>query len=269
MALLRFVCIAALFAQSAWAAEDDSLLLQTATDSEALPFHVPHAIGDALSGRFFLRTLNKGYKLAKDKLHETMQYPAASMPNCTETPALCQAPLNCDKNRVDYRETGRMLLRHVATLDGHSNLRPWCWDGARSFATTLVQHCIVNHDLMTSAKKTFELQKKAGIDLIDASYCFKEKHCLDTKVTVNTTVAEAEKFCDEKYGHDAWAKLNLISGKPKSKYFTKETGFQDSATPAFFGKMACAMGNYHCDIMYCKETYCKDEFYVKKFEHYL
>ena len=33
-----------------------------------------------------------------------------------------------------------------------------------------------------------------------------------------------------------------------------------------YAMTACAMGNFHCDVVFCRETYCKKEQYQHIFE---
>merc|ERR1719203_2424081 len=115
--------------------------------------------------------------------------------------------------------------------------------------------------------------RRLGVfDELDASYCFIEGHCTNTAVRDNTTAKEAEKMCNARFGHAGWAQWNLIPETPALigaglAMMNPKTGFHDKKITRFFLKLACVMGNYHCDVMYCKETYCKKEHYIKKFKH--
>merc|ERR1719282_624063 len=87
-------------------------------------------------------------------------------------------------------------------------------------------------------------------------------------------------MCDERYGRELWGsidtsrtpdsiKMRSVAKQILSGESTSSTGFagQEDTTP--FLVAACKMGNYHCDVVYCKETYCKDKDMVKKYGHWL
>jgi len=207
------------------------------------------------------------------------QLPALMLPtappfDCASNPHMCRAPFNCQswgqKDRFD------MMLNGVGK-SGHANLRFWC-DHAQ-YGQNLVKECLVNQDLKRSAQVVFDwtVAREDGTDLLDASYCFIEGHCTNTAVTDNTTLEEAEAMCDERLGHEAWASsfltkpalmAQLMEVQRKGGMDRRE-GFRHTLLTGMFLKFACSMGNYHCDVQYCKHTYCQKEYYVKKFAHLL
>merc|ERR1719433_1914021 len=87
-----------------------------------------------------------------------------------------------------------------------------------------------------------------GVGELDGSYCFIEGHCTDTKVTLNTTLAEAEKLCDEKYPD--WEKVGMDDlSKARAKGgFSRQDGLVNTEISRVCGTVACAMGNYHCEL---------------------
>jgi len=34
-----------------------------------------------------------------------------------------------------------------------------------------------------------------------------------------------------------------------------------------FAQMSCAMGTFHCDVLYCKQEYCSQPEFVEKYSH--
>lgn len=38
-------------------------------------------------------------------------------------------------------------------------------------------------------------------------------------------------------------------------------------TAQLFGQLACAMGNFHCDVLYCRETHCKKPINKQRYGH--
>lgn len=158
--------------------------------------------------------------------------------DCQEYPALCEAPFDCGRST----ETASSLMS-MAT-QGHADLHLWCV--APEYGT-FIETCLVDKDLVKAAWVLYNDTKAGkygdGETDNDAKYCFLEGHCTNTAVTTSTTLEEAERMCDYRYGDNGW------------------TMSPDQA------KSACAMGNFHCDVMYCKETYCTMPEYIKQFAH--
>lgn len=191
--------------------------------------------------------------------------------DCTATPALCSGLLRCDKEPFTNADELRMLAR-IADSGGHANLRSWCASASVGFATNIVQHCLVNHDLKTSAQLTYKHQVASGAGDYDGSYCFMEGHCDNTEVTYDTTLEEAEAMCDRRYpGWNTFGLVDVLEPRLLTNLFSD---FLPKAEPGlsprssrFFAKTACAMGNYHCDVIYCRDTYCKMDYYKNRFAH--
>jgi len=191
--------------------------------------------------------------------------------NCSQYPTLCEAPFDCNSKPVTPEEVARWTAVGVATEDGHSNLKSWCL--APKYEGNLVKNCLKNHDLKTHAQVMFDWTVAEGIDQLDGSYCFIEGHCTNMNVTYDTTVEEAEAACDAKYGHENWTSFKLgdidIATVRHPGASSKVTGFHSREITAAYGMAACAMGNFHCDVIYCRDTYCKKPEYVEKYGHYL
>merc|ERR1740129_542360 len=105
---------------------------------------------------------------------------------------------------------------------------------------------------------------------LDASYCFIEGLCSDTEVTHDATPTDAEALCDKRYPD--WRSLGYAEVQAlgaNASALSLAEGFLDAAPSRTFGRLACAMGNYHCDVMYCKDTYCKMPHYTAKYGHWL
>uniref|UniRef100_A0A7S2J980 Uncharacterized protein n=1 Tax=Alexandrium andersonii TaxID=327968 RepID=A0A7S2J980_9DINO len=192
--------------------------------------------------------------------------------NCSHHPWMCKEPFNCQilPDKAEFKRTQKTM----ATPDGHANVKTWC--GVPQYQPNLARHCIQEKDLKLSAERvhTATIKKRFGPFTLeaDASYCFLEGHCTNTAVTYNTTMDEAERMCDFRYGHEGWAvnfgyddivKVGMVL--PVS--MTPMNGFFTAKATAPFVKAACAMGNYHCDVIYCKDSYCKDPHYQKKYGH--
>mmetsp|Transcript_47243 Transcript_47243/g.119014 ORF Transcript_47243/g.119014 Transcript_47243/m.119014 type:complete len:127 (-) Transcript_47243:36-416(-) len=117
----------------------------------------------------------------------------------------------------------------------------------------------------------FDWTVAEGIDQLDGSYCFIEGHCTNMNVTYDTTVEEAEAACDAKYGHENWTSVTFTSilSDPTGLGAAVISGFRTREQSKPFGMLACAMGNFHCDVMYCRDTFCKKREYVEKYGHFL
>mmetsp|Transcript_74834 Transcript_74834/g.198819 ORF Transcript_74834/g.198819 Transcript_74834/m.198819 type:complete len:223 (-) Transcript_74834:160-828(-) len=193
--------------------------------------------------------------------------------DCDRYPAFCQAPFNCSST---FPGSAKMkIMRHPATRDGHANLNTWC-DSPDYYP--YMKECIVNRDLLKAAQLQYNwsVSQSSSVDEMDGSYCFMEGHCTNTNVTANTTLEEAEQMCDTRYGHKGWAHWSPVIDEPQAAaslagnfaaMSTKHTGFTDKKLTSVFVKMACAMGNFHCDVIYCQQTYCKKDHYIKKYSH--
>mmetsp|Transcript_33485 Transcript_33485/g.77821 ORF Transcript_33485/g.77821 Transcript_33485/m.77821 type:complete len:267 (+) Transcript_33485:50-850(+) len=193
--------------------------------------------------------------------------------NCTENPFMCEAPYNCHTKLNAAERTKK--LKTMAT-DGHPNLHTWC--NAPQYIPSLVRTCLRDHNLKLSAQKVYTatVKKRFGpfTAELDASYCFMEGHCTNTAVTYDTTLEDAEKMCDYRFGHKGWAvnfgyndMVGIAFSKPGG--MTVNNGFTNPRLTKLFLKAACAMGNYHCDVIYCKDTYCSMPNYTEKYQHLL
>lgn len=221
--------------------------------------HLDANFGETLGN--WLRGVKNGWK----KRHRRQR---ASRTNCTKHPVLCS-----DQMRCHTEPETQNLHKRIATEGGHANLKSWCIDNGL-FANTLVQHCIINGDLSKSGKLVFQQQVENGADHLDASYCFLEKHCSNSRITANTTLSEAELACNERFGRN-WTNVGFALMERQQRWWqlsgvmNVKTGFHSREPTQAFSKLACAMGNYHCDVVYCKENYCQNEYYVKKYGHLL
>jgi len=192
--------------------------------------------------------------------------------DCSAFPRLCQAPFFCDS--FTPLELVKTPIEGLAP-GGVPNLRIWC---AVPQYQDYMASCLADKDLVKAAKVQFQwsIDQHNGVDEADGSYCFIEGHCSNTAVTNETTLEESAKMCDDRYGRDGWSTLGRADQVRSAMEFATHpppldlhNGFHDTVTTAFFLKAACAMGNYHCDVMYCKETYCKDPHYLQRYAHML
>jgi len=198
--------------------------------------------------------------------------------DCNAEPALCSAPLHCDKPG-----TYRPKKYHQPIAAGrHANPRSFCGLPYE----TAVARCMAGNlsayaDIMYRLQNKGDLVGKATADF-DAQYCFIVGHCQNGQVNETTTMEEGERMCNRKYGrrHNGppWyefsmldlaksAALSPLSGG-MNLAFTIRSPLHINLNGNFahsFAKLACAMGNYHCDAMYCRAKYCSDPYYRSKY----
>lgn len=193
----------------------------------------------------------------------------ASSALCGEHPTLCKQPLDCSEPPSE--EEIKSWHTTIVKEDGQPNLRLWCHSDFTVLADSLVQECLVNKDPVKGALAVFELQKTRAATEADASYCFWEKFCSNQDVTPKTSLLEARNACDSKYGRESWTSVNmkemavLLSTFPNAE----NESFSGPELPSAFGRLSCAMGNFHCDAVYCQQTYCKMPQYIEKYGHLL
>lgn len=190
--------------------------------------------------------------------------------DCKTYPLLCEEPFNC--------QSATVFDLQLAAKQGHANLRMWCQNP--QLYRTIITQCLVNKDLKRSALDLFDWQVSYHQDELDASYCYLEGHCTNEEVTDNTTLKEAEEMCDKRFGHPGWTEslvpdvistwgainMDVLLWKP---IIDPINGAHEHELTKLRAKTSCIMGSYHCDVSYCKNTYCKISYYVKKYGHLL
>jgi len=186
--------------------------------------------------------------------------------NCTGNPALCKAPFNCQHATPSSNPSVSIM---PVAKNGHANPSSFC---ALPKYFYYIRTCLVNRDFTRAAKIHYQSELRAGVSEVPASTCFLEGHCSDKFVNENTTLEEAEKMCDARFGHAGWAQWSpgMDAGlaqlmNPFIRNAVPNSGLRDQKITSYFTKLACAMGNYHCDVMTCKETYCNNPYYIEKY----
>lgn len=112
----------------------------------------------------------------------------------------------------------------------------------------------------------------------DASYCFLEGLCEDKLIHNETSADAAMRVCDERYGGDLWRTLfnpvyiknhlKLYLGVIWSRIPLVNEGYTTPWMTHFYGLAACAMGTYQCDVTFCKEEFCVQDKWIKKYGQY-
>lgn len=191
--------------------------------------------------------------------------------NCTERPAYCGAPLHCEVPPTEDEMLGWVIQ---FAQPEQPNLKSWC--GQYAFASGVVEQCLKNRDLALAGKLTFEAQKATNTDELDASYCFIAGHCDPDGPAVanNATVEDGVKLCDAKFGPAGWTTAFGAGGlfvkmNTSAQLVSHTCGFLSRDLAMDFGKLACAMGNWHCDVIYCRESYCNNPYYAGRYKRYL
>eukprot|EP00747_Dinoflagellata_sp_TGD_P162691 gnl/TRDRNA2_/TRDRNA2_180564_c0_seq1.p1 gnl/TRDRNA2_/TRDRNA2_180564_c0~~gnl/TRDRNA2_/TRDRNA2_180564_c0_seq1.p1 ORF type:complete len:297 (+),score=49.43 gnl/TRDRNA2_/TRDRNA2_180564_c0_seq1:84-974(+) len=226
---------------------------------------------------WFARASGEHSRSQQQSLFEAQPSPGFE---CTKYPMLCKAPFNC--HRLTFLDKANMMFK-MTTSSGHPNPQVWCLGPALKFYHSVVERCLVHHDLQESAR----VQQAEAIDTVDASYCFLEGHCANTDVTELSSIKEAELACDRKYGHQQWTSVSIGDfawaawhtawhatevAIPLAQHIDRDDDKLAGMAAApevshAMGRLACAMGNFHCDVHYCKATYCRDPKYFEMFSH--
>jgi len=195
--------------------------------------------------------------------------------DCESLPHMCKAPFHCDQ--WTHQDTLDIRMHGIATTDGHPNLRSWCMPGLERYASTVVRECVVNKHLQTSAQVSLMRTFRDYADELDASYCFAEGHCTNQVASDYSTLNDMENMCDYRFGgRPGWTRnfvksLKRLIEMPQqfTNLVSSKSGIVSQRITRVMSKMACAQGIFHCDIQYCKHTYCRDEYYVKRYSHLL
>jgi len=171
---------------------------------------------------------------------------------CTLHPLACKAPFYCGTGPKEKTEL-RQMTKHIATKDGHANLHAWCSSAFKTDYIAYVDQCLKG-DMQAAADTVYGMQKALvpGGSLLkaDLDYCESAGLCNVPEVTENTTLMDAEEICDAKYTHEAWTSISTIDLTQAPKIMTRDTA-------PIWGMLACAMGNFHCDVMYCRLKHCR------------
>lgn len=207
-------------------------------------------------------------KKAKSKVLTTEQKDKLDQ-MCSYSPTVCKQPFNC-MMPANYSEQQRLGKTVMISADGRTNPRAWC--GRPRFWKSILEECIVQKDLLKSAKTRFNQSMNdmggAWFSRREAAYCFAEGHCTNEAVALDISNQEVRKQCDKRFGHEAWTvgmsgkAIHELDNEPLSE----ETEL-DKHKAEMMTKAACALGHYHCDVIYCRETYCKKKEYKEKFGH--
>jgi len=187
--------------------------------------------------------------------------------DCKAHPGLCKPPFDC--HQVSSEDV-QLWLKQGAAPQGAPNYKLWC---ALPHYEEYASACAAG-DLASAGQLQFRLTSSghfgAHTKELDGSACFIEGHCANKEVTNKTTVQEAVGMCDQRFGRQVWASWGS-EAMPLQDHLDYDVpadmskGYQSPQQSRPTVLAACAMGNYHCDVMYCRETYCKDEYYVKKY----
>jgi len=186
--------------------------------------------------------------------------------SCNDWPQFCQAPFNCGENKLDTETWAKKGIGFT----GHANFKTWC---AAPHYGHFMEQCIVKKDLIQAARTQYQLLTSGvtpSINVIEqeASYCFVQGHCKDTEVTAQTTLEEAEALCDKKIGHSAWTLWGSRNTEIATGDIPNDKAYTDPQQTLSLLAGSCATGSYHCDVMMCKETFCKEPQWIEKYGKY-
>mmetsp|Transcript_84230 Transcript_84230/g.188070 ORF Transcript_84230/g.188070 Transcript_84230/m.188070 type:complete len:279 (-) Transcript_84230:120-956(-) len=193
--------------------------------------------------------------------------------DCSKFPELCQPPFNCHNvNMPALLSQGLRDGGYSAT--GKVDYQMWCINPP--FAPYITK-CIAGD--VDGAAKVMADMGKAGIQNekemnYAASECFLQGHCVNTDVTNSTTVEDSLRMCDERFGHEEWTsaggagwiKDSLVA---RFSNLDKLHGAKSLDEVRTMTSVTCAFGHYHCRVRFCQLHVCKDEYYIRKYGHFL
>lgn len=217
--------------------------------------------------------LKQRYELLSDPTWEGEGRPV----DCAQYSMFCDKKLKCAEEPLTAGEKEAMDSQIAQA--GKANLRSWC--RAYPMYSTSVQKCIVEGSPDGYAEEMFRSQQKLKLTGADAIYCFVAGHCNNTEVNETTTIEEASAFCDKHYG-ERWTKIGwkdfmAVLARALEMGTTHQipkewnvTGWNSLMKLAHHeadisAMTACAMGNFQCDVAYCKKNYCTSPKYRAKF----
>lgn len=205
--------------------------------------------------------------------------PKSGLPNCVKEPQYCGSPLFCEQGLPQASDVVQWFYQ--LAHNGQANVKTWCM--TRAFSDSIVKECLWKRDLLTNGRRSLEEQAANHIDEIDASYCFIAGYCKKddqgqwaVPVANNATLQDGVELCDAKFGRARWTDEFGIKDVIWSLWLAtvfhggidKTCGFLDRDTPMMFAKLGCAMGNFHCDMVYCRTSYCENNYYLSRYGSY-
>ncbi|CAK9105158.1 Hypothetical protein SCF082_LOCUS49024, partial [Durusdinium trenchii] len=191
--------------------------------------------------------------------------------DCVEYPFLCDQSLNCKEAPLTAAENETMNV-HIAQ-NGKANLRSWC--RADPMYAKPLQSCILDGNLDGYAAEMFRAQQEINLTGGDAIYCFAAKHCENDERSKVTTLEEARTFCDKLYGkrwkNVGWNDFMAVFAEGQEmatghipKDLVAGNILQKVRRSADISAMtACAMGNFQCDVAYCRKNFCNAQYQAR------
>jgi len=170
--------------------------------------------------------------------------------HCEDVPEACMPPFNCN-----HHTALTMYSSITQSTHGHPNYNSWCHTPYLDYGL----HCQKSNFREATKALARSRQKNTELTEMDGQYCFAAGHCDNVRVSAKTTVEQAEEMCDEMFGHDVWTRKGLLD------LFKAKAGHKRQDNE--YAQLACAMGNFHCDVLYCKDKFCDEEHWKAKYGH--
>uniref|UniRef100_A0A7S2IJ08 Uncharacterized protein n=1 Tax=Alexandrium andersonii TaxID=327968 RepID=A0A7S2IJ08_9DINO len=170
--------------------------------------------------------------------------------HCADVPDACKPPFNCNMHTASS-----MYSSITYSTDGHANYNSWCHTPYLEYALKCQRRAFP--EATVALTRTRELHPE--LVEMDGQYCFAAGHCENSHVSEETTLEQMEDMCDDIFGHGVWTSKGLLD------LFRAKAGKKRKENE--YAQLACAMGNFHCDVLYCKEKFCEVEHWRKKYGH--
>lgn len=195
--------------------------------------------------------------------------------DCEQYPMFCDPKVNCAGKPVSNAER-HSLEKRLATPTGHANPRAWCL--IYPLHAMSLQKCVLESNPLGYAEECYAQQEKLGLVDADAVYCFAAGMCNNTEVTLDTTVQQSEAICDHDFGRNKWLNIgwkDFNDMMDRAKKLLANYGQMNLTDYELFtiaqreakisAEVACAMGNYQCDVFYCKQKFCTNDHWRTKY----
>jgi len=191
--------------------------------------------------------------------------------DCQSQPYQCEEPFNCNKEPAD----AELQREQIATSDGHADYSAWCGSPYMAAAKECSSRNMTAYGTIMHSIQVKLSMGGRGIESMDAHYCFSVGHCDNDEVTDGTTLPEAEAMCDRRFGRDQWTSLTFDEAMKNLAFWPEGDLHLGSDSSLYLGveaeqsfaKMSCAMGSFHCDVIYCRQEYCSQPQFADKYNY--
>mmetsp|Transcript_108293 Transcript_108293/g.263218 ORF Transcript_108293/g.263218 Transcript_108293/m.263218 type:complete len:307 (+) Transcript_108293:1-921(+) len=262
--LLSLLVAAVAHGSHAPTVDDGAALLQSSLRQEK-PARMPSGLRHLVDGRAIADMITDAMEEEVGHNQSGLVFPWF---DCERHPTFCKEPFNC--NTLVTREAMRWLEEGIGS-NGPSPSAMCNYPAHELY----IEECLVNRNLLKAAHVQYfmvrqELKEEGDYES-DASLCFLEGLCAEDSITENSTMEDSVAVCDRRYGRREWASFGSknAGGTYSLGAVAGEVAYSEGLSSRWqsipFALSSCATGTFHCDVMLCKETYCKDPHAISRY----